>query len=180
MRKNIKHLLILIILVILFLILKFCNSKVKIIDDITILSMWEDIGAKNEYEISEQKMVEIDIYTTMSKKVYKKIAPGSRGSFTIKFKRPQNSNYKIFINEKTVKPQNLVFMLENKKYKTLEDMEKVINETFMDKDKITIYWEWEYYIDEINDIQDTKDSKSVQRYIFQINASVEELERKGI
>ena len=180
MKKILKYIFILIILAIIFIILNFCKSNKNIFDDITILGLWDDIGAKNEYEITSQNTVEIDVFTTINNKMYKKIAPGSRGSFTIKFKRLPNSNYKINIIEKTSKPQNLVFILGNKKYILLEEMEDVINEKFMNTEKITINWEWKYYIDEKNDVQDTKDGKNAQRYLFEINAIVEEQERTQI
>ena len=115
MKNIIKIILILIILVTIFIILIFYKSNKSILDDIMIFGLWDDIGVKNEYEINLENTVEIDVFTTFNKKMYKKIAPGSKGSFIIKFKRPQNSKYKINITEKTSKPQNLAFTVENKK-----------------------------------------------------------------
>ena len=82
--------------------------------------------------------------------------------------------------EKTSKPQNLVFSIENRKYLSLKEMEDVINKKFINTDRITINWEWKYYIDEIHDIQDTKDGERVQKYLFEIEAIVEEEERTEI
>lgn len=177
MKNIVKYFLILIILVIIFIILNFYKINKIIFNDITILGFWEDSGAKNEYELISQNTVEIDIFATINKKMYKKIAPGSSGSFIIKFKRPLNSNYTINIIEKTSKPENLVFSIENKTYTTLEEMENVINKKFMSTEKVTINWEWKYYIDEAHDAQDTKDGQIAQKYLFDINVIVEDQER---
>ena len=98
MKKVIKYILILMILSIIFIILNFYNSNKNIFEDIMIFGLWNDRGTKKEYEITSQNSVEIDVFTTTNSNKYKKIAPGSSGSFTIKFKRPENSNYKIKIN----------------------------------------------------------------------------------
>ena len=83
--KNItKYILILIVLVIIFTILNFYKSNKKIFEDIMIFSLWDDSGVKNEYEISTQNTVKIDVFSTINN-IYKKIAPGSRGTFVIKF-----------------------------------------------------------------------------------------------
>lgn len=174
MRNIIKYILILIILVIIFVILKFCKSNKNIFDDIIIFGLWDEIGAKNEYEIVPQDTTEIDVFSTINNTLYKKIAPGSSGSFTIKFKKPAKSHYKIVINEKTAKPENLVFILDNQRYKSLKEIENIINEKFFDTSKIKINWEWEYYINGIQDIQDTSDGEKAQKYIFEINAIIEE------
>lgn len=180
MKNTVRYILILIILVIIFIILNFCKLKKDIFDDIMILGLWSGDGIKNEYEINSQDSVHIDVFSTINTRYNKKIAPGSKGSFIIKFKRPENSNYKINVTEKTSKPQNLVFSIENQKYLSLEEVEKAINEKFINTEKITINWEWKYYIDEIHDIQDTKDGKENQKYIFEIEAIIEEGERTEI
>ncbi|MBQ2836212.1 MAG: hypothetical protein IJE68_05205 [Clostridia bacterium] len=179
MKNIMKYILILIILVIIFIILNFYKSNKIIFEDIMILGLWNDIGAKNEYEISSQKTVKIDIFTTINNKMYKKIAPGCKGCFVIKFKRPSNTNYSIKIKEKTSKPQNLVFILENKKYNSIKEMENIINEKFVNTDEITINWEWEYYVNDIQDIQDTIEGENAQSYLFEIKAIIEDAERIG-
>ena len=180
MKNIIRLIFILIILGIIIIILSFDKSRKNFFEDITILSFWKDIGAKSEYEISTQDIVEIDVFTTLKSKGYKKIAPGCKGSFVIKITRQPNTNLKIKINEKTLKPKNLVFSIENKKFTSLEEMEKIINRKFMNKEKLTIDWEWEYYINDVNDIQDTKDGENIEKYIFEIEAIVEEKERTEI
>lgn len=177
MRNIVKYILIFIILVIIFIILNFYKTNKIIFEDIMIFGLWNDIDAKNEYEISSQKTVEIDIFTTINNKMYKKIAPGSKGSFAIKFKRPVDTNYSIEIKDKTSKPQNLVFILENREYNSMTEMEDIINEKFMNVDEIIINWEWKYHINKIQDIQDTKDGENAQKYLFEIKAIIEERER---
>lgn len=166
MRKKKIDILILIILILIFLNLNFYKSDTSAFDDIMIFSLWSSQESKSE--------VEIDVFATSDNKLYKKIAPGTKGSFVIEFKRAMNLNYKIKITEKTVKPHNLVFKIGNTKYISLNEMEEVINENFKNTERIIIYWEWEYYIDDAHDIQDTKDAKNVEKYIFNIEAIVEE------
>lgn len=180
MKNTTKYILILIILVIIFIILNFYKSKKNIFEDIMIFGLWGGNGIKNEYEINTQEPTHIDVFSTINNRYNKKIAPGSKGSFTIKFKRPADWNYKIIITERTSKPQNLVFSIGNQSFLSLEEMEEVINEKFMNTEKITISWEWKYYIDEIHDIQDTKEGEEAQKYLFEIEAIVEEQERTEI
>lgn len=166
MKKKIINILILIIFILIAFYLNFYKSDISVFDDIMIFSLWSSQELKNE--------VEIDVFTTVNDKLYKKIAPGTKGSFVIQFKREMKLNYKIKITEKTVKPHNLVFTIGNTKYISLNEMEEAINENFKNTEKITIYWEWEYYIDDTHDIQDTKDAKNVEKYIFKIEAIIEE------
>lgn len=176
MKNKKKYILILIVLILIFIILNFYKSNKSIFDDIIIFSLWEN---KKEYEISLQETVEIDVFSTINN-IYKKIAPGSKGGFVIKFKKPKNSNFKINVIEKSSKPQNLVFILDNKKYYSIKQMENEINQKFLENETITVNWEWIYYIDEIHDIQDTEDGKNAYKYIFVIEAIVEETERGEI
>ena len=160
------YILILIIFIIIFLNLNFYKSDIRVFDDIMIFSLWDNQKSKNE--------VEIDVFSTIDDKLYKKIAPGAKGGFVIQFKRDMNLKYKIKMTEKTEKPHNLFFTIENTKYASLDEMEDAINENFKSTERISIYWEWEYYIDDIHDIQDTKDGKNIERYIFKIEAIIEE------
>jgi len=178
-KKYKKYILILIILVIIFIVLNYYKSNKNIFDDIMIFSLWNNIGSKNEYELTTQDTVKIDVFTTINN-LSKKIAPGSKGNFIIKFKRPTNLNYIIKINEKTAKPQNLVFWFENNKYLSLKEMQDIINEKFINTDKIAINWEWKYHVDDVHDIQDTKDGEIAQKYIFEIETIIIEQEREQI
>lgn len=179
MKKLIKYIFILIILFIIFIILNFSKFNKNIFEDIMILGLWNESTSKSEYELNLQNTVKIDVFTTINN-YHKKVAPGSNGSFVIKFKRPVNSIYQIKINEKTSKPHNLIFILDGNKYSSMKEMENIINEKFINTEKITINWEWEYYINHKHDIQDTKDGENGQRYLFEIEANVEEQERTEI
>jgi len=172
--KNIIKIFILIIFLIIFIILNIYKSEKSIFEDIVILGFWSERG--QQYEVTTQDSIEIDVFSTING-MNKKIAPGSKGSFEIKFKRPINLDYKIQIHEKTEKPYNLFFMLDDKKYSSIESMEDVINKKFKDTEKITINWEWKYHIDNAHDLQDTKDGEIAQTYLFEIQAIVEEQER---
>jgi len=171
MKKIIKILIIL--LLIFFIILNFYKSKKNIFEDIVIMGLWDDSKFENEYEISSSNITSIDIFTTINNKFYRKIAPGCSGSFIIKFKKATNFEGKINIIEKTPKPKNLIFFLENNKYESLQEMEEIINQKIINTEKITINWEWKYYINENHDIQDTKDGKMAQNYIFDIQVFAE-------
>ena len=85
-----------------------------------------------------------------------------------------NLKYKIKMIEKTEKPHNLFFTIGKTKYSSLDEMEDIINEEFKNAEKIPIYWEWKYYIDDAHDIQDTKDGKNIERYVFKIETMIEE------
>ena len=59
MKKIIIYSLVIIILNLVFINPKFLNSK-EIFNDIMILGLWDGKLWKNQYEIGEQKTVEID------------------------------------------------------------------------------------------------------------------------
>lgn len=166
MKKIIIYICILNVLIMLFFKIYY-NSNNKIYEDITILGILNDFKQENEYKITCNKTLEVDVFTTINN-IYKKIAPGSRGSFSICFKNPLKSEYEINIVEKTKKPKNLVFMIENKIYKTIEEVEKKINECFVNEDKVIIDWEWQYYINENFDSMDTEDGEIAQKYAFEV------------
>ena len=100
MRNIIKYILILTILVIIFIILNFYKSNKFIFEDIMILGLWSDSSLKNQYEINSQSEVQIDVFQTINNKFNKKIAPGSKGNFRIKFKRSIDTKYSIKIMKK--------------------------------------------------------------------------------
>lgn len=176
-KKKIKYILILIILILV--LVNLIKNKKIIFDDIMILGLWNEAGEKNEYEITQTEPIQIDIFNTIcnGNRINKKIAPGSYGKFTIRFKRPSNCEFEVKLKEKTRKPQNLIFILDNKKYISISEMEKEINEKLLDEEKIIINWVWEYHVNEIEDIEDTDDGENAQKYIFEINSIIEDEER---
>lgn len=112
-----------------------------------------------------------------------RVAPGTKGSFNIIVDATGSEvgvDYLIqFLNE-TEKPQNLIFSYQDKKYTTIQDLEKDLSGTINANDEnktrtITINWEWQYETgdneEEINqnDIVDTNDAKKLENYTFDIN-----------
>ncbi len=169
-----RYIIILIILfLIIFIILKINKLDKNIFNDIMIFGLWNDESSENEYEIDLNNLVEIDVFENIHNKnnIYKKIAPGTYGSFTIKFKKPLDSDFEININEKSEKPQNLIFTLDNKNYKTMKEMEDIISSKFETQKEITINWYWKYEINEMEDIQDTIDGMNLNKYVFEIKAT---------
>ena len=172
-----KVFILIMILILIFIILSFYKSKKNIFDDITIFSLWSEVGNENEYVINpeERKNIKIDVLKTVDKgtDIYRKIAPGSHGKFTIKLTKPIGSNADVILKELSNKPQNLIFMLDKKQYNSIEKMQTEINEIFKTKNEVTIYWQWPYELDTENDVQDTKEGQKAERYLFEINAIIE-------
>lgn len=167
---------IIIILILILIILIFYTQKSKVFNDIMIFNLWEDLG-EQEYIVDPEKedKIQIDVYQTIENvtELHKKIAPGSYGKFDIKLIKPINSSCEIIVKDITNKPQNLIFLLDGKKYNTIEEMQKILNEKLQTKNKVTIHWKWNYDSGEEKDIQDTDDGEKAERYIFEIKAIVE-------
>lgn len=175
-----KKITILVILLIILVLILNCFSKTKKInfEDIIIFGLWQDIGKDNEFvlDTKSNKSVLVNIYKTIKggRKLYQKIAPGTKGEFIIRLKRDEGLKCKIIINNVTQKPQNLEFSLNNITYYSLEEMQKEINNILSEKDEVTINWEWKYDIDEQNDIEDTKDGEIAKEYVFRMDTIVED------
>ena len=114
-----------------------------------------------------------------------KVAPGTSGSFNIVVDATGSEvgvEYAIqFLNE-SEKPQNLVFIYEDKQYTTIQDLEKDLSGTINANDEnkirtITINWEWQYETGENaneinqNDIVDTNNAKQLENYTFDIHVN---------
>ena len=114
-----------------------------------------------------------------------KVAPGTSGSFNIVVDATGSEvgvEYAIqFLNE-SEKPQNLVFIYEDKQYATIQDLEKDLSGTINANDEnkirtITINWEWQYETGENaneinqNDIVDTNNAKQLENYTFDIHVN---------
>lgn len=194
MKKKIY--IIIIILILIFIILNFYKSNKNIINDIMIFDLWEDIGIKtnkennqNTYVINpvKQDNIQIDVYKTIQNsyevkevtdnlqgnKIYKKIAPGSYGNFLIKLERPFNSKCNIIVNDLNSKPENLVFILDNKQYNSIKEMQNKLNEIFQVENAVLIQWEWKYENTQENNLQDTYDGENVENYKFEVKAIIE-------
>ena len=104
--------------------------------------------------------------------VDEKIAPGISGEFDIIVKTNRNSKYQIYFISKNEKPQNLEFKIANTNISVnkIEDLTKYLTGT-LEKGQtrtVTIEWSWNYENDVKGNIQDTKDSKNIDEYIFDI------------
>ena len=116
----------------------------------------------------------VNLMDTINSKtlINEKIAPGLEGTFDIILKTNANSKYYIKFENQTEKPKNLRFkdLNSQKETNTLEELEEVLvgNINRGDVKKVSIYWFWPYESDENEDIQDTKDSKNIGKYIFDI------------
>lgn len=193
-RKWKKVFFVIIILLFIFVILSK-NVKFKdVFDDILFLKDFR----RNEKEVSANPMNRIkendsdvmqyifevswkntnfnrvNLTDTINSKtlINEKIAPGLEGTFDIILKTNANSKYYIKFENQTEKPKNLRFkdLNSQKETNTLEELEEVLvgNINRGDVKKVSIYWFWPYESDENEDIQDTKDSKNIGKYIFDI------------
>ena len=104
--------------------------------------------------------------------VDEKIAPGISGEFDIIVKTNRNSKYQIYFISKNEKPQNLEFKIANTNISVnkIEDLAKYLT-GILEKGQtrtVTIEWSWNYENDVKGNIQDTKDSKNIDEYIFDI------------
>lgn len=180
MKKKIYILII--ILILIFIILNIYKSKDIVFDDISIFSLWNDLGENQEYKINPEKQesIEINVFQTVKNSVgiHKKVAPGSFGEFTIKLIKPKEAEYKIKLKDITDKPQNLVFILNGNKYESITEMENKLNIIFQTNNIATIKWEWKYENDEYGNMKDTEDGEKAQKYIFEIKAIIEEVENE--
>ena len=117
--------------------------------------------------------------------VNNKVAPGTSGSFNIVIDATGSEvgvDYNVtFLNE-SEKPQNLVFMYDDTKYSTIQDLQQDLSGTINANDEnktrtITIDWEWQYETgdneNEIaqNDEIDTQNAKEIENYNFDIRVT---------
>ena len=117
--------------------------------------------------------------------VNNKVAPGTSGSFNIVIDATGSEvgvDYNVtFLNE-SEKPQNLVFMYDDTKYSTIQDLQQDLSGTINANDEnktrtITIDWEWRYETgnneNEIaqNDEIDTQNAKQIENYNFDIRVT---------
>ena len=192
MKKVTKY--ILIILILVFIIFTFFSLKrTDLIDDFIIFKLFSDsnvnlekikkeklnLNNSKEYPIYEfnvsykkTKLEGINLLDTIDNKtlVKEKVAPGTKGNFTIRIKSNEDINYEILFNSLNEKPKNLIFEYKDIKYQKLEDLQKDLIGKIAKKETIdiNISWEWEYKISSKEDIQDTKDGEKLKNYNFTI------------
>ena len=111
-----------------------------------------------------------------------KIAPGTKGSFSIKIDGEGSDvgiNYNIKVQNETQKPANLFYTYQGKTYTDLNELALEASGTINADDsnkvkEILVNWEWPYQTgsDEIskskNDAQDSQDGKNISNYTFDI------------
>lgn len=179
-----KRYVILILLILIIILIFNKTENQNTLKDILIFNLWNDIKDPNEYILKPKEKIQIDIFNTInyeketnrevSYKIHKKIAPGAKGKFIVKLSKSKKSNIKIYLSEKGIKPQNLTFIIGEQRYKTIKELEKEITQKLLTEGKIIINWEWQYYNNTQNDIQDTKDGESLDKYYFEIQSIIEE------
>ena len=192
--KNIKRLIIVIILIFLifkivcsnlkfdsiknndFLFLKFLASGQKdSIDNLNQKSIY-----KFNVDYKDMKLKSINLLDSADKTtfVYEKIAPGSKGEFEIELNSNQNLKYRIEFKSNNAKPQNLNFKVFNDNVfldeantleKLSESMKGNINKNKKIIYKIEWYWEFQnsHELEKV-DIQDTNDAKNINQYNFDV------------
>ena len=124
----------------------------------------EKIEKQNQYYIEVKKhkrgYKNIDFFQTIDTNtlVNQKIAPGTKGDFSVFLTSNTNLEYELKIISENKKPKNFVFYIEEDKGKL------VANET----KEVKICWEWLYETSIEDNIQDTKDGINIERYEFEI------------
>lgn len=191
MKKRIY--IVIIILILIFIIFKFYKSNKNVFNDILIFGLWNNITENDEvintdknnndkkyqyeYVINPQKQsnLQIDMLKTIKNEfgTNQKIAPGSVGKFIIKIDKENNIKSRIIIKDATKKPENLVFILNGEEFYSIKQLEEKINEIIKETNRIIINWEWKYETNKEQDMQDTKDGKNAQNYIFEVEAILE-------
>lgn len=157
---------------------KLFSSGQELLQKDTLLSKNQTTEEKTNkqyhFNISYQNIdfKNINLSDTIHKEtlVQEKIAPGTKGAFEILLETDEKINYQIKFESKNKKPQNLIFQIDknDRKYKSLEDMEAELKGEISKNKRIIIYWEWEYEKNAIENLQDTKDGESIKQYCFTI------------
>lgn len=168
-----KIIYLLIILILVLTILNIYKSSKNKINDILIFGLWNDIQEKDEYTINPKihSTTSININQTSKDNIYKKIAPGSYGAFKVKLEKDSQSVYKIYLEENSLKPTNLIFDYNNKEYKKISDLENAINKE--QQEEFVINWKWKYDENEEQNNQDTNSGLLAQKYILSMTAVLE-------
>ena len=135
----------------------------------------------------EDSVQNVNLLSTFNNEtlVNNRVAPGTSGSFNIVIDATGSEvgvDYNVtFLNE-SEKPQNLVFMYDDTKYSTIQDLQQDLSGTINANDEnktrtITIDWEWQYETgdneNEIaqNDEIDTQNAKQIENYNFDIRVT---------
>ena len=116
--------------------------------------------------------------------IKKKIAPGTKGEFSILLNAKKNLNYKIIFEDLNEKPSNLKFIAMNNQNMiietdTLEEMSNYLSGNISENEQIEfkIKWYWKFEnIDDKNttDFQDTNDGQKIKQYQFKVYTVAQE------
>ena len=182
-----KKKILLVVFIVLAIILSFIGGKTfsKYLAEVKGTGTAEIANWVFKVNGKEDVVQNVNLLSTYNNEtlINNKVAPGTNGSFNIVVDATGSDvgvEYVIqFLNE-SEKPQNLIFIYQDKEYSTIQDLEKdlsgIINANDESKTRtITINWEWQYETgeneDEINqnDIIDTNNAKQLENYTFDIN-----------
>lgn len=179
LKKDRKKIVILIIIFSLILIFMYNLAKnrdveTRIQDDFIFFKLFNSASSINNHEktnnnfnrynmeVTKEKAnyQEINLWQTIDMKslVKEKVAPGTKGNFSINLTSNIDTEYEIKIVAKNEKPKNLIFEIKEPQGKIRATKSK----------NIPISWEWKYQINETQDIQDTKDGEKIKDYKFEI------------
>lgn len=198
-KKVIKKIFIFLIIIIITIFLIKNLSKNNQFEDILFLKLFsktdtntyinKELKSNNQFILDvsykNTQLKDINLLKMQDKEtmVYEKIAPGTSGNFSIILKSNKTSKYNIILKSKNEKPSNLKFsaysdgkVISSQKT-NIEELSNDLNgliETYETK-IIIINWFWDYDGNERQDFQDTKDSKNIKQYKFDIYAYGEEI-----
>ena len=187
--KKVKYILIIVVIIfIIFFIFK--SNRIDFIDDLIFFKLFSNANTSDsnqenlnqtkidlpvyEFNVSYKstRFEGVDLLDTVDNKtlVKEKVAPGTKGEFIIRINSNEDMYYEVYFNSINEKPKNLTFIYNNNKYQTLDELEKDLIGEIRKKETIDIEikWEWEYKINEREDIQDTLDGEKLVNYNFTI------------
>lgn len=191
-RKIIFLILILVLIIVLFQILFLKDVSLDYeINDYTFFKFFSNkISANaeskdvNNYEFKVKynnidfKLINILNTVDKEKSMYKKIAPGTKGSFDIVLNSNKNLKYKIIFKSINEKPENLRFVayIDEKNVANTDNLEDLSNYLYGyilkdEKISVKIEWYWNYENEnniEESDIKDTEDARKIEKYQFEI------------
>ena len=186
---NKKKTALLVICVLLAIIISFIGGKTfsKYVSEVKGTGTAEIANWVFKVNGKEDVVQNVNLLSTYNNEtlINNKVAPGTSGSFNIVVDATGSEvgiDYVIqFLNE-SEKPQNLIFIYDDKQYTTIQDLEKDLSGTINANDEnkirtITINWEWQYETGENaneinqNDIVDTNNAKQLENYTFDIHVN---------
>lgn len=181
-----KKTILLVIAVLLVIILSFMIGKTfsKYVSEVKGTGTAEIANWVFKVNGKEDVVQNVNLLSTYNNEtlINNKVAPGTSGNFNIVVDATGSEvgvDYTVqFLNE-SEKPQNLIFIYDDKQYTTIQDLEKDLSGTINANDEnktrtITVYWEWQYQTGEDeneinqNDIIDTNNAKQLENYTFDI------------